>query len=487
LLAFSSFTYTENNGTVSFTNTSVNEESYSWDFGDGGTATAESPDHSYALDGTFEVCLTVENPDCGSHTSCQTIVIQTSVNISGIVEKENGVPVANVELNLGLNHPFGLTGTDGMYNIEVANGSNFTISPVKDTLYGNGVSGFDVFKVQRHILVVEALDSPYKIIAADVNRSNSVSTFDAFLMQQVILQILDTFPNNTSWRFIEKPFVFPDATMPFQTVFPEVISINGLMNDVTGLDFIAMKVGDVTLDANPEIIGDSPSEIVEMRFSNVNWQAGDQVQIPVRMNSIEELAALQANFEFDKTVLTFESISSAELPGLDETDFNDLFAKDGRLSLVWYDKAGMGQKVGENSILFYLNFKAKSAGQLEDHFSVQPFRTEKKAYKVDGSQVAIKTVFEDGVSELSSLSYKMTVHPNPFKDHVTVLLEIEREEEGLLSVYDLSGRLVYSEELLLETGANRVVIEGEHFPVKGAYLLQVKTERFVEVIRVVAE
>jgi hypothetical protein len=487
LLAVSNFTYTETNGAVAFTNTSENEETYSWDFGDGGTAAIESPSHTYGADGSYNVCLTVTNPTCGPHTSCQMVLIQTSVNVSGIVEKENGVPVANVEMIFSAGIPLGLTGVDGTYSVAVSSGSNFTVAPEKDTLYGNGVSGFDLFKIQRHILIVEALDSPYKIIAADVNHSNSVSTFDAFLMQQVILQIVDTFPNNTSWRFVDKYFVFPDATLPFATAFPEEVSINGLMGDVTDLDFIAIKVGDVTLDANPGIVANPPSGEIEMRFSDISWKEGEQVRLPVRMDAISDLAALQLNFEFDQSILAFENISFAGLNGLDESDFNMLNTKEGRLSLAWYDKEGLGQRLDENTTLFYLNFTAKSAGEMKNTLSVQPFRNNKNAYQVDGSAMNIKTIFDKEEASTVSPTYQMTVQPNPFDTHVTVLLDVDKSEEGILSVYDVSGRLVYSEELLLEKRMNRIRVDGSRFPMKGAYLLQMKTGSFVEVVRVVAE
>ncbi|MGB3463992.1 MAG: PKD domain-containing protein, partial [Cyclobacteriaceae bacterium] len=59
-----SFTFTqseENFLEYSFTNGSVNAESYMWDFGDGNTSTEESPTHTYAAADEYTVSLTATN------------------------------------------------------------------------------------------------------------------------------------------------------------------------------------------------------------------------------------------------------------------------------------------------------------------------------------------------------------------------------------------------------------------------------------------
>ncbi|ADR20166.1 hypothetical protein MATR_22180 [Marivirga tractuosa] len=48
--------------TASFTNTSLNAETYSWEFGDGTTSSEESPIHTYAEEGTYSVTLEVSGP-----------------------------------------------------------------------------------------------------------------------------------------------------------------------------------------------------------------------------------------------------------------------------------------------------------------------------------------------------------------------------------------------------------------------------------------
>jgi PKD repeat protein len=57
------FTFEINDKTVSFTNTSTDADSYSWDFGDQMTSTETNPSHTYAAYGDYDVRLTAINSD----------------------------------------------------------------------------------------------------------------------------------------------------------------------------------------------------------------------------------------------------------------------------------------------------------------------------------------------------------------------------------------------------------------------------------------
>ncbi|MCC6281708.1 MAG: hypothetical protein IT262_13965, partial [Saprospiraceae bacterium] len=89
----------------------------------------------------------------------------------------------------------------------------------------NGVSTYDAVLMQKHILNIEPLNSPYKMIAADINRSGAITTFDIVLMRRVLLGIDQNFYNNTSWRFVPRAHVFPTANPFDPPAFPETITL----------------------------------------------------------------------------------------------------------------------------------------------------------------------------------------------------------------------------------------------------------------------
>ncbi|MDX1652536.1 MAG: S8 family serine peptidase [Brumimicrobium sp.] len=60
--------------TVDFFNLSTGANSFSWDFGDGNTSTDFNPTHTYAANGTYNVCLTAYS-DCDESTVCNDVTV----------------------------------------------------------------------------------------------------------------------------------------------------------------------------------------------------------------------------------------------------------------------------------------------------------------------------------------------------------------------------------------------------------------------------
>lgn len=64
---------------VDFTDASTNVDAWSWDFGDGNTSTLQNPTHTYAVDGTYNVCLTASS-DCDDDVVCTSVTVEDCVD-----------------------------------------------------------------------------------------------------------------------------------------------------------------------------------------------------------------------------------------------------------------------------------------------------------------------------------------------------------------------------------------------------------------------
>lgn len=127
-----SFTESVNNLTVSFTGTSTGDiDNVKWDFGDGNTSTANSPNHTYSKAGSYLVTLTLYDPD---NVECDDI--QKNVTVTG-----NGVCKASfTSINDGLKVEFTNTSTGAFKSVEWDYGDGNT-STTSNPSYTYGSTG----------------------------------------------------------------------------------------------------------------------------------------------------------------------------------------------------------------------------------------------------------------------------------------------------------------------------------------------------------
>jgi len=63
-----------------YNNSTGNNLTYSWDFGDGGTSTDAYPIHTFQSLGTFNVCLTIDDGNGCTDTHCETVAVLVKSN-----------------------------------------------------------------------------------------------------------------------------------------------------------------------------------------------------------------------------------------------------------------------------------------------------------------------------------------------------------------------------------------------------------------------
>ena len=162
--------------------------------------------------------------------------------VAGEVRTEQGDMVESAIVSMKDDNR--MTSTDGTFAFENNPiGYNYQLNAKKTDDHLNGVSTLDLVLIQKHILGLESLDSPYKVIAADINSDENVSALDLVQLRKLILGVYDELPSNDSWRFADANATFDDANDPFP--FVESVDVDFLTGDRMNEDFIAIKIGDV--------------------------------------------------------------------------------------------------------------------------------------------------------------------------------------------------------------------------------------------------
>jgi hypothetical protein len=379
-------------------------------------------------------------------------------------------PMADVEVELVFPPPLPflpfikLTDSMGYYGFPANTPffNNNVLEPTHDILPLNGVTTFDLVLISKHILGIEALGSPYKMIAADANKSNSITTFDIVELRKMLQGITDELLNNRSWRFVPESYVFPNPAAPFQPQFPEVISLANFNPATFDGDFIGIKIGDVNLTAEVDARGtfdDRSAGVLpfEVAFEQEHQEVGSVFDL--HFTGVKDLLGCQ--FTLDHQGLEIIDV----LPGQEMSrEQFALFPDKKALTVVW--ETG-GQPT------FSLKCRATNPGNVREMVTLGSRITKAEAYR--GSLAAAERYdLRLQFPEMNTFELFQN-QPNPFSSSTSVLFNLPEAGDATLKVMDASGKLLYRETRNFDKGLNTFTLQKTALGATGVLYYQVET------------
>jgi hypothetical protein len=426
----------------------------------------------------------------GNVDSCQTfIIIQDANGFCGgpnlprelvCFTTEQGKGIENVDVKIdpaftGMPSFFSIlddTDDDGCY--ELAPSVPFFIAdkciiPKKDDNPLNGVSTYDLVLIARHVLGQLKLDSPYKMIAADGNKSGSITTFDVVEIRKLILGIYDDFPNNTSWRFVDKAFDFPNDDNPFQTNFPEQIC--NLNLDSFPYNMVAIKVGDVNNSAIASSIqGDEATdarETVALVLPEVLMEAGDVLEVPLNLEEVGAWDGAQWVLRYDADALEVLGVQSS----LEASSWAWHAPQPGELRFVW--AGGVPEMLFPDEALATLTLRAKTPLRLSETLRLDEAGLRAELYGAVGRQ-GLDLVFRSQPTSAGQHAV-LTPQPNPVQQRLRFPLRLEQTAEVDLRLWDVEGREMMHQNSVLPPGEQWMEVETSSWQ-PGLYSWQVQVD-----------
>jgi hypothetical protein len=319
--------------------------------------------------------------------------------------------------------------------------------------------------ISKHILGTELLDSPYKVIAADANNTQSITTLDIVKLRALILHIDDELANNSSWRFVDANHVFGTNVYDF----PEFISLDG---STVPANFTAIKVGDVNGSATPNnLLGsDTRTFAGELALSLEATQvaAGETFTVDFKANEFKNIAGYQFTLGFDNSVEFVDVISNLE--GLSTKNFGLTKLNEGVITTSWNSNEGVSVTNGD--VLFSMTFVATTAVNTQELLSINSRYTESEAY--DGSDL-YNVVLEFNGTSVSNGFELFQNTPNPFKAETTIGFNMPAAGSVTLTIYDVSGRTLRLIEMDAVKGANSVNVNRAGINATGVLYYQLET------------
>ncbi len=427
--------------------------------------------------GNFDFCTVMVSVQPGSDPDpCSDEADSTGrVAVAGFVSTPEGHAVEGVEVALsGQLSNVLITGEEGTYSFsDLEIGYDYSITPQLDENASNGVSTFDLVTITKHILGVELLDSPYKLLAADVNNSQSVTASDLIQIRKLILNIEEKFSNSSSWIFFAKDHNFDQPENPWSGDMPAVININNLQEDMLIGDFMAVKKGDVNGSVKANSSMSEPRNAkgnFELTTADIKLLPGKEYRIPFVTKDLDNIQGYQFTLDFDPSVV---EIVDMEYGVARENHFGFTQVEDGLITTSWNVLSG---DFKPPLSMFGIIVQAKSEALLSEVLSINSRVTEAEAYGLNNELLNVKLSWDQKEKEINTHRlYQNT--PNPFVDKTQIGFYLPEASEISLRIYDTSGKTLKVLEGNFGAGENNITL---HDLPPGVLYYTLRSGNFIE-------
>jgi hypothetical protein len=395
------------------------------------------------LDGNQSRCITfIDVQD--NRKFCPILNNNDKISIGGKITLENKANMKNVEIDISneLTSKNIKSDENGSFVIhEMAANEQYNVLPQYNKDWLEGINTLDLVMIQRHILGVKKLDSPYKLIAADVDNNKKISVSDLIVLRKLILGIQPEGLSNQSWRFINKKFVFSDASQPYD--FDDYVNFKSSSSNAMDIDFMGIKTGDVNGTALVNnLLNSEERSFTDIEIRNKALLLNEISSIPVISTSNSSIQALQMQYQLDGRNIAFKGIRSGVLK-IDQDEYN--YDND-QLNIVALNEKVKQVKPGD--ILYYIDVLPLKTVTTSSILSLQKngnFQVDEKA-----EMVALKLKIV-GADKLLSVQQNQ---PNPFSNYTDVKFNLSNDSPVKVMIFASTGAVIFEQETSYQAGKN---------------------------------
>ncbi len=332
----------------------------------------------------------------------------------------------------------------------------------------NGVNVGDMVRIARHILSLEPFSSDFAKLAADANRSNTITTYDIVEFNKLILGIYQELPVGTSWRLLPENFF---------TTFDGCHKIPQMpLSQVDTSRLLSLKTGDVDGDANPAGPYQLPqNSSLLLGVPNTIVQAGQTVWLPIATAQNVTLTGIQFGIKFDPALMEIKDVRSG---AMDWTAGNFGVFQDA-FSCVGIRPSTFPINFPASTVLMEIQLKALQS--FSPHQAIAISNEKLPGLWVDEDLVLhpLDTTFAVVSAQVEPIAPGVAIGlptPNPFVDKTSISLVLERPSVVYLELTDVSGKLQRRQSFELSPGQHNLEVSGDGVPANSLLFYRVWSE-----------
>jgi len=444
---------------------------------------------------TFELQIYITDPS-GNQDFCTTsLIVQDNQDHCGFGGNSNGggnederialggqifndenenMSGINVTLNSTLpEFPYvTTTDSDGGYTFsDLITEESYSIEPKLDEDYNEGVSTLDLVLIQQHLLGIKTFDNPYKVIAADINNSESISASDLLQLRKLILGIYSELPSNNSWRFVDAAYEFAEVNNPFP--FDDKLDMETMMEDYMDADFIAVKIGDVNNSASTNLKSGKNANTRSNKILSVQDQYLEEgiQDVAISLSQAEELFGLQFALIINDNLVSDVALDS-DVMNITESNYR----KDTKLYVSIHE----ANSVFVNDEVLTLILDVKKAGFLSEMIGLAEDDFSNEVYTASGEQIVLSNLGFEIQNRSSETAHEFELLqnvPNPFTTSTEIGFVLPSDENVTLRLMDVTGKVLINKTGKYSKGYNSITLDVSEINGSGILYYQLDTER----------
>ena len=319
----------------------------------------------------------------------------------------------------------------------------------------NGCSIYDVVVLGKHMNNQVLFANSYQYIAADVNMSGTITTWDKASITRLALGFTPDFPagtwhfipeyyfNNTNFAngFANNPFTASYAGLNYPLYLDEVVLD---MDDATAADpvtwsFRGVKMGDLNCDMLiGQLLAPNDGDVSSGFVGGQCVQNNDIITISVQGNVSQPLLAYALCMQFDDAKLSYLGNSTGNIDNYTPENFNKIGDE---IRTLWHRSDFLPESFSTPKTLFKLHFKA-----LDDFCSLSDVFNLKDSSGMnifcDGDIESMEGSLVFSYQKESPVGSLVTIYPNPTSSTVTFGFQLNQPSVVEIRLSDYLGGVI---------------------------------------------
>ncbi len=227
--------------------------------------------------------------------------------------------------------------------------------------------------------------------------------------------------------------------------------VSNLTQDLVGQSFIGVKLGDVTWDWNPALLGTSkqtqPIQLYHEDIKVGKYQS--RIIVPIRVRNFRQLLGGQFTLHFNPEALRLVGLEKR----LSSLEYGTNHAAAGNISFLWTNPQLVGETLADGSLLVNLilekkqDFESESLTITSDITPIEAYDTDMRLHSMEKTSGRLVSA--------EPLPIAWNVSPNPSTGKT--VLQYNASESALLTcrLMTTTGKTVFTQRLTANAGNNQ--------------------------------